>query len=140
MPYYCASLSFLQESLVLDLVFSCQHWQEIGVWEDPCIRIGWIQGLRTTLQHPNGLSFFIQAGEFCASIHERGIISGKDNMLFLFILSFVCSCISNSGSLGAGSFPAAIGREALCYRYYIVVILTHPHIYVLSLFGFFRFH
>uniref|UniRef100_A0A3P9C0M8 BRCA1-associated ATM activator 1 n=1 Tax=Maylandia zebra TaxID=106582 RepID=A0A3P9C0M8_9CICH len=50
----------LKESLVLDLVFSCQHWQELGLWEDPCIRIGWIQGLRTTLQHPNGLSFFRQ--------------------------------------------------------------------------------
>uniref|UniRef100_A0A668SAT2 BRCA1 associated ATM activator 1 n=1 Tax=Oreochromis aureus TaxID=47969 RepID=A0A668SAT2_OREAU len=123
----------LKESLVLDLVFSCKHWQELGLWEDPCIRIGWIQGLRTTLQHPNGLSFFVQAGEFFASIHEGGIISIKDNMLFLFVLSFVCLCISNSGSLGAGSFPAAIGREALCYRYYIVVILMHPHIYLFFL-------
>ncbi|CAK6971780.1 BRCA1-associated ATM activator 1 [Scomber scombrus] len=51
----------LQERSVLDLVFNFQRWQEAGLWEDPCIRIGWIQGLRGTLQHPKALSFFVQS-------------------------------------------------------------------------------
>ncbi|XP_053195570.1 BRCA1-associated ATM activator 1 [Scomber japonicus] len=51
----------LQERSVLDLVFSVQRWQEVGLWEDPCIRIGWIQGLRGTLQHPKALSFFVES-------------------------------------------------------------------------------
>ncbi|XP_029362743.1 integrator complex assembly factor BRAT1 isoform X2 [Echeneis naucrates] len=51
----------LQESSVLDLAFSRQHWHEAGLWEDPCIRIGWIQGLRSMLLHSKALSFFVQA-------------------------------------------------------------------------------
>uniref|UniRef100_A0A3Q3A105 BRCA1-associated ATM activator 1 n=1 Tax=Kryptolebias marmoratus TaxID=37003 RepID=A0A3Q3A105_KRYMA len=35
--------------------------QAAGLWEDPCIRIGWIQGLRTMLQHSQALDFFVQA-------------------------------------------------------------------------------
>ncbi|XP_044203361.1 BRCA1-associated ATM activator 1 isoform X1 [Thunnus albacares] len=51
----------LQECSVLDLVFNVQRWQEAGLWEDPCIRIGWILGLRSTLQHPKALSFFVES-------------------------------------------------------------------------------
>ncbi|XP_070712332.1 BRCA1-associated ATM activator 1 isoform X2 [Pempheris klunzingeri] len=51
----------LQESSVLDLVFNLHHWQEAGLWEDPCLRIGWIQGLKNLLQHPEALSFFVQS-------------------------------------------------------------------------------
>ncbi|XP_070838433.1 BRCA1-associated ATM activator 1 [Chaetodon trifascialis] len=51
----------LQERSVLDLVFSLQHWQEAGLWEDPSLRIGWIQGLKNSLQHPEALSFFVQS-------------------------------------------------------------------------------
>ncbi|GAA6229619.1 BRCA1-associated ATM activator 1 [Lates japonicus] len=51
----------LQERSILDLAFNHQHWHEAGLWEDPCIRIGWIQGLRSMLQHSRALSFFVQA-------------------------------------------------------------------------------
>uniref|UniRef100_A0A3B3TSR8 BRCA1 associated ATM activator 1 n=1 Tax=Poecilia latipinna TaxID=48699 RepID=A0A3B3TSR8_9TELE len=32
-----------------------------GLWEDPCLRIGWIQGLKMILKHSEALSFFAQA-------------------------------------------------------------------------------
>ncbi|XP_040892235.1 BRCA1-associated ATM activator 1 [Toxotes jaculatrix] len=51
----------LQECSVLDLAFNHQRWHEAGFWEDPCVRIGWIQGLRSMLQHSKALSFFVQA-------------------------------------------------------------------------------
>ncbi|XP_041640184.1 BRCA1-associated ATM activator 1 isoform X2 [Cheilinus undulatus] len=51
----------LQESLLLNEAFNLQHWQEAGLWDDPCIRIGWIQGLKSLLQHPKALSFFAQS-------------------------------------------------------------------------------
>ncbi|AWP05272.1 putative BRCA1-associated ATM activator 1 [Scophthalmus maximus] len=51
----------LQERSVLDLTFNQRHWQEAGLWEDPCIRIGWIQGVRSMLQHSKALGFFVQA-------------------------------------------------------------------------------
>ncbi|TNN86044.1 BRCA1-associated ATM activator 1 [Liparis tanakae] len=52
----------LQERSVLSQVFGCQRWQDAGLWEDPCFRIGWIQGLRSMLQHPGALGFFVQSG------------------------------------------------------------------------------
>ncbi|XP_028314827.1 integrator complex assembly factor BRAT1 isoform X2 [Gouania willdenowi] len=55
----------LQESSVLDLVFNPGHWEKAGHWEDPCVRIGWIQGLRSLLQHTKALCFFVQAGKQC---------------------------------------------------------------------------
>lgn len=64
-PYliYCPPLPHpLQECSVLNLVFNLQHWQEKGLWEDPCVRIGWIQGLKNLLQHPKALSFFVKSG------------------------------------------------------------------------------
>ncbi|KAM9362562.1 integrator complex assembly factor BRAT1 [Symphorus nematophorus] len=51
----------LQECSVLDLVFNLQRWREAGLWEDPCLRIGWVQGLKNLLQHPKALSFFVQS-------------------------------------------------------------------------------
>ncbi|XP_068445244.1 BRCA1-associated ATM activator 1 isoform X3 [Clinocottus analis] len=51
----------LQERSVLNQVFHLQRWQDAGLWEDPCLRIGWIQGLRSMLQHPKALSFFVQS-------------------------------------------------------------------------------
>ncbi|XP_014834301.1 PREDICTED: BRCA1-associated ATM activator 1 isoform X1 [Poecilia mexicana] len=51
----------LKECSVLKLVFNPQHWQEAGLWEDPCLRIGWIQGLKMILKHSEALSFFAQA-------------------------------------------------------------------------------
>ncbi|XP_078022278.1 integrator complex assembly factor BRAT1 isoform X3 [Epinephelus lanceolatus] len=51
----------LQEHSILNQVFNLQHWQDAGLWEDPCLRIGWIQGLRSMLQHPKALSFFVQS-------------------------------------------------------------------------------
>lgn len=58
----------LQESSLLDLVFNLQRWQEAGLWEDPCLRIGWIQGLNNLLLHPKALSFFVQSGD--TSLHD----------------------------------------------------------------------
>ncbi|XP_033940824.1 BRCA1-associated ATM activator 1 isoform X2 [Pseudochaenichthys georgianus] len=55
------SFKTIQEHSVLNEVFNLQHWQEAGLWEDPCLRIGWIQGLRSMLQHPKALSFFVQS-------------------------------------------------------------------------------
>ncbi|XP_054879087.1 BRCA1-associated ATM activator 1 [Poeciliopsis prolifica] len=60
----CASedgFKVLKECSVLKLVFNPHHWQEVGFWEDPCLRIGWIQGLKMILQHSEALSFFAQA-------------------------------------------------------------------------------
>ncbi|KAG7999763.1 BRCA1-associated ATM activator 1, partial [Nibea albiflora] len=51
----------LQKRSVLDLVFNRQRWQEAGLWEDPCLRIGWIQGLKNMLQHPKALGFFVKS-------------------------------------------------------------------------------
>nr|XP_040042033.1 BRCA1-associated ATM activator 1 isoform X2 [Gasterosteus aculeatus aculeatus] len=51
----------LQERSVLDQVFQLQRWREAGLWEDPCLRIGWILGLRSMLQHPKALCFFVQS-------------------------------------------------------------------------------
>uniref|UniRef100_A0A3P9M847 BRCA1-associated ATM activator 1 n=1 Tax=Oryzias latipes TaxID=8090 RepID=A0A3P9M847_ORYLA len=51
----------LQASSVLDLAFNPQHWREDGLWDDPCVRIGWIQGFSTMLQHRQAFSFFVQA-------------------------------------------------------------------------------
>ncbi|KAM4594346.1 integrator complex assembly factor BRAT1 isoform 2-T2 [Fundulus diaphanus] len=51
----------LEECSVLELVFSPHHWQESGLWEDPSLRIGWIQGLKAILQHSKALGFFVQA-------------------------------------------------------------------------------
>lgn len=55
----------LQDCSVLDLVFKHQHWQDKGVWEDPCLRIGWIQGLKNLLQHQAALDFFVKSGNIC---------------------------------------------------------------------------
>ncbi|KAM8878728.1 integrator complex assembly factor BRAT1 isoform 2-T2 [Spinachia spinachia] len=51
----------MQERTVLDQVFQLQRWREAGLWEDPCLRIGWILGLRSMLQHPKALAFFVQS-------------------------------------------------------------------------------
>ncbi|KAK5865780.1 hypothetical protein PBY51_020022 [Eleginops maclovinus] len=55
------SFKTIQEHSVLNKVFNLQHWQEAGLWEDPCLRIGWIQGLRSMLQHPQALRFFVHS-------------------------------------------------------------------------------
>ncbi|XP_015232846.1 PREDICTED: BRCA1-associated ATM activator 1 isoform X2 [Cyprinodon variegatus] len=51
----------LEECSVLKLIFDPHHWKEAGLWEDPCLRIGWIQGLRKMLQHSKALRLFVQA-------------------------------------------------------------------------------
>nr|XP_061779036.1 BRCA1-associated ATM activator 1-like [Nerophis lumbriciformis] len=49
----------VQERSTLDLSFKVQHWQDAGLWEDPCVRIGWIHGFRRMLLHPKALCFFV---------------------------------------------------------------------------------
>lgn len=51
----------LQACTSLDKVFNIKHWQEAGLWEDPSIKIGWVQGLRCMMQHQRALSFFTQS-------------------------------------------------------------------------------
>ncbi|XP_030588459.1 integrator complex assembly factor BRAT1 isoform X2 [Archocentrus centrarchus] len=93
----------LQACSVLDQVFSCQHLQEIGLWEDPCIRIGWIQGLRTMLQHLEGLSFFVQA-DFIEPLLELQtdtslFVASAANQMLAHILLF-CQPASSVGCSG----------------------------------------
>ncbi|XP_057698842.1 BRCA1-associated ATM activator 1 isoform X2 [Corythoichthys intestinalis] len=52
----------LQECFALEAFFSVQRWKDTELWEDPCIRIGWIHGLSKMLLHPRALSFFVQSG------------------------------------------------------------------------------
>ncbi|XP_051941114.1 BRCA1-associated ATM activator 1 isoform X2 [Hippocampus zosterae] len=52
----------LQERSVLDIIFSVQRWKDAELWDDPCIRIGWIHGLKRMLLHPKALAFFVQSG------------------------------------------------------------------------------
>lgn len=56
-------IPYMQECSLLDSAFSYQHWQEAGVWEDPCLRIGWIHGLKNLLKHPKALAFFEKSGD-----------------------------------------------------------------------------
>ncbi|TMS23479.1 BRCA1-associated ATM activator 1 [Larimichthys crocea] len=68
----------LQERSVLDLVFNHQRWQDAGLWEDPCLRIGWIQGLKNMLQHPKALGFFVKSASlFCRIV--TGVNKKKDD-------------------------------------------------------------
>ncbi|CAL8330890.1 unnamed protein product [Lota lota] len=57
-----SSFKLLQEdSLLLGLVFDPPHrWQAAGFWDDPCVRIGWVQGIRAMLQHSSALHFLVE--------------------------------------------------------------------------------
>ncbi|XP_035811567.2 BRCA1-associated ATM activator 1 isoform X2 [Amphiprion ocellaris] len=104
----------LQESSVLDLVFNLQHWQEAGLWEDPCIRIGWIQGLRTMMQHPKALSFFVQA-DFLQPLLQLQtdkslfVASAANQMLAHVLLS--CQSVSSVGSNDVDEEGEDVGRS-----------------------------
>ncbi|XP_077380559.1 integrator complex assembly factor BRAT1 isoform X2 [Festucalex cinctus] len=52
----------LQERSVLEVIFRIQRWKDAELWNDPCIRIGWIHGLKRMLLHPEALAFFVQSG------------------------------------------------------------------------------
>ncbi|XP_069545818.1 BRCA1-associated ATM activator 1 [Brachyistius frenatus] len=93
----------LQECSLLDRVFNLQHWQEAGLWEDPCLRIGWIQGLRTMLQHPKALSFFVQA-EFIEPLLQLQtdtslFVASAANQMLAKVLLF-CQPVSSGGCNG----------------------------------------
>ncbi|XP_008282629.1 integrator complex assembly factor BRAT1 [Stegastes partitus] len=93
----------LQECSVLDLVFNLQRWQEAGLWEDPCIRIGWIQGLRAMLQHPKALSFFVQA-DFIQPLLQLQtdtslFVASAANQMLAYVLVF-CQSVSSVGCNG----------------------------------------
>uniref|UniRef100_A0A7N6B5P6 BRCA1-associated ATM activator 1 n=1 Tax=Anabas testudineus TaxID=64144 RepID=A0A7N6B5P6_ANATE len=77
----------LQESSVLDLVFNMQHWQEAGLWDDPCMRIGWIQGLQSMLQHPKAFNF-IQPLLRLQSDTSLFVASAANQMLAHVLLHF----------------------------------------------------
>ncbi|KAM9819595.1 BRCA1-associated ATM activator 1 [Syngnathus typhle] len=52
----------LQERSVLEVIFSVKHWMDTKLWDDPCIRIGWLYGFKRMLLHPKALTFFVQSG------------------------------------------------------------------------------
>uniref|UniRef100_A0A672GU99 BRCA1-associated ATM activator 1 n=1 Tax=Salarias fasciatus TaxID=181472 RepID=A0A672GU99_SALFA len=88
----------LQESSVLDLIGNVQHWQEAGLWEDPCIRIGWVQGFRAMLQHPKALGFFSQAGSIEPLLQLQTdsslfVVSAANQMLLHVLL--LCQNVSS---------------------------------------------
>lgn len=56
-----AGFQILQDRSTLDNVFNIKHWQELSLWEDPSVKSGWVHGLRSMMQHPMALSFFIQS-------------------------------------------------------------------------------
>ncbi|XP_041838583.1 BRCA1-associated ATM activator 1 isoform X2 [Melanotaenia boesemani] len=93
----------LQESPVLDLVFDAQHWQGSGLWEDPSVRVGWLWGLRTMLQHSKALSFFVQA-EFIEPLLQLQtdaslfVASAANQMLAHILIS--CQPVSSAGCKG----------------------------------------
>uniref|UniRef100_A0A8C6TJ83 BRCA1-associated ATM activator 1 n=1 Tax=Neogobius melanostomus TaxID=47308 RepID=A0A8C6TJ83_9GOBI len=41
--------------------FNTKHWQESSLWDDPSVKSGWVHGLRSMMQHPRALSFFVQS-------------------------------------------------------------------------------
>uniref|UniRef100_A0A1A8IRP1 BRCA1-associated ATM activator 1 n=3 Tax=Nothobranchius kuhntae TaxID=321403 RepID=A0A1A8IRP1_NOTKU len=92
----------LQEHSVCDLVFDPQRWQEAGLWKDPCIRIGWIQGLRTMLQHSKALGFFVQADLIEPLLHLHTdtslFVASAANHMLAHILLFCQSENSQNNS------------------------------------------
>ncbi|XP_070780725.1 BRCA1-associated ATM activator 1 [Enoplosus armatus] len=91
----------LQECSVLDLVFNLRRWREAGLWEDPCLRIGWVQGLKNMLQHPNALSFFVQS-DFIEPLLQLQtdtslFVASAANQMLAHILLF-CQPASSAGS------------------------------------------
>ncbi|XP_034743503.1 BRCA1-associated ATM activator 1 isoform X1 [Etheostoma cragini] len=96
----------LQEQSVLNQVFNLQHWQEAGLWDDPCLRIGWILGLRSMLQHPKALSFFVQS-DFIASLLQLQtdkslFVASAANQMLAHILLFFQK-VSSAGSNGVNN-------------------------------------
>uniref|UniRef100_A0A8C6M765 BRCA1-associated ATM activator 1 n=1 Tax=Nothobranchius furzeri TaxID=105023 RepID=A0A8C6M765_NOTFU len=92
----------LQEHSLCDLVFDPQRWQEAGLWKDPCIRIGWIQGLRTMLQHSKALGFFVQADLIEPLLHLHTdtslFVASAANHMLAHILLFCQSENSQNNS------------------------------------------
>ncbi|XP_061685300.1 BRCA1-associated ATM activator 1 [Syngnathoides biaculeatus] len=51
----------LQARSALEAMFSVERWKDSGPWDDPCVRIGWVHGLRRMLLHPEALAFFVRS-------------------------------------------------------------------------------
>ncbi|XP_061627784.1 BRCA1-associated ATM activator 1 [Phyllopteryx taeniolatus] len=51
----------LQERSALEVIFRVERWKDAGLWDDPCVRIGWIHGFKRMLLHPKALAFFVQS-------------------------------------------------------------------------------
>ncbi|XP_077574840.1 integrator complex assembly factor BRAT1 [Stigmatopora nigra] len=80
----------LQERLAIEVIFSVQRWKDAKLWDDPCIRIGWIHGLNRMLVHPKALSFFVQSGFIKTLLQLQGdtsmFVSSAANQLLAHIL------------------------------------------------------
>ncbi|XP_044047502.1 BRCA1-associated ATM activator 1 isoform X2 [Siniperca chuatsi] len=103
----------LQECSVLDQVFNLRHWQDAGLWEDPCLRIGWIQGLKNLLQHPKALSFFVQS-DFIEPLLQLQtdtslFVASAANQMLAHILLF-CQPVSSAGCNGIDKKEEDDGR------------------------------
>nr|XP_057922007.1 BRCA1-associated ATM activator 1 isoform X2 [Doryrhamphus excisus] len=91
----------LQERLMLDVSFNIQHWQDAGLWGDPCIRIGWIQGLRRMLLHPKALCFFVLSGSITSLLQLQTdaslfVASAASQLLAHILLTFQPASPSSS--------------------------------------------
>ncbi|XP_035515244.1 LOW QUALITY PROTEIN: BRCA1-associated ATM activator 1 [Morone saxatilis] len=114
----------LQEGDVLDLVFNLKRWQEARLWEDPCLRIGWIQGLKNSLQHPKALSFFVKS-DFIEPLLQLQtdtslFVASAANQMLAHILLFF-QPVSSAGSNGVDKKEEDDGRAQTSIR-----DLKHP--------------
>ncbi|XP_031667000.1 BRCA1-associated ATM activator 1-like [Oncorhynchus kisutch] len=54
--------NLLQDRSILGVAYDSKRWQVAGLWEDPSVRIGWIQGLSNMMRHTQAFHFLDQAG------------------------------------------------------------------------------
>ncbi|XP_029288235.1 integrator complex assembly factor BRAT1 isoform X3 [Cottoperca gobio] len=114
----------LQERSVLNEVFNLKHWQEAGLWEDPCLRIGWIQGLRSMLQHPEALSFFVQSAFLDPLLQLQTdtslFVASAANQMLAHVLLFF-QPVSSPGCNGVDKKAEDDGRTHTSAEYTAVV-------------------
>ncbi|KAM8773566.1 integrator complex assembly factor BRAT1 [Acanthopagrus schlegelii] len=117
----------LQESSLLDLVFNLQRWQEAGLWEDPCLRIGWIQGLNNLLLHPKALNFFVQS-DFIEPLLQLQtdtslFVASAANQLLAHILIFF-QPVSSAGCNGLDKKEEDDGRTQTSIHTAVVMTIS----------------
>ena len=112
-----------QEGSILSVAYNSEGWQEAGLWEDPCVRIGWIQGLRSMLQHRLALHFLVQRG-VCLGLSEldkQRDISSLEQPPSLILNSGVSACCISVFNVG----PSGLTKPLLQLQ-------TDPSLFVAS--------